>query len=140
MKRIFYSFTICLAVFTAAFSQMYDEVHVTDVKVDPVTPTRVDIKHMKKAGVLPDTAQSSPKPLYVVRIFLDGHPPMSSAVWYVAIGDTKYCYAQFRAGIFFKLYTKEALTDLYGKPLKLVSSDNGEIDLDAMFPPCSNIE
>jgi hypothetical protein len=128
-----------MAVFSTTFSQIYREVHATAVKVDLAKPTTVDVKRMKKAGLLPDSAQSAPRPLYLVRFFLDGLPPSTAATWRVAIGNTKHCYAHFKRGIFFTVFTNDIFTDLSGKPLKLVSSNNEVIDLNASFPLLTDI-
>ena len=79
-----------------------------------------------------DSAEDSPKQVYLVKIYVELPSTSSSIELYV--GDVRICeYASFDAGVCFKIYEKDHLQKLYGQPIRFVYAGNAYA-LAASFP------
>lgn len=78
------------------------------------------------------SVDNQPEQVYLVKIYAE--LPSTSMSIDLYVGDERiYEYASFDGGICFKIYEKDHLQKLYGKPVRFIYA-GGEYELGASFP------
>ena len=103
-----------------------------------IKPTSADLKkigRMREAKARDGkqvAAKNSPKQIYLVKVYVE--MPSTSMAIDLYMGDERITeYASFDGGVYFKIYEKDHLQKLYGKPVRFVYSGK-EYKLDVSFP------
>ncbi len=104
----------------------------SEIKPTPADLKKIDRLRKAKARVSKQAAtENQPKQVYLVKIYAE--IPSTSAAIDLYVGDVRIReYASFEGGVYFKIYEKDHLQKLYGKPVRFVYSGK-EYKLDASF-------
>ena len=129
----------CLLLPESAYSdQPIRKTKDNAVVFSEIKPTAADLKKIgrlreAKARVSKQAAtENQPKQVYLVKIYAE--VPSTSMSIDLYVGDVRIReYAAFDGGVCFKIYEKDHLQKLYGKPVRFVYSGK-EYKLDASFP------
>lgn len=123
---------------SASSEQPFRKTREKAVVFSEIKPTSADLKmigRMRKAkarDVNLAEDENQPKLVYLVKIYAE--VPSTSSAIHLYIGDVRIreC-ASFDGGVCFKIYEKDDLLKLYGKPVRFIYSGK-EYKLDVSFP------